>query len=96
MLVAPSGAARKELGSKIKRPDEIPRHNFYLLNRGNAINFVHGAVVGDFILLVQKEMIDTIIYIDNHKLENRVQDGFDSVRERVADLWLNYFLKVKV
>lgn len=71
-------------------------HYFYLLNSGNAINFIHGAVVGDFISLVQKEMIDTIIYMDSHKLENRVQDSFDSVRERVADLWLKFFLKVKL
>ena len=29
MLAAPAGAARKELGGKIKRRDEIPRHNFF-------------------------------------------------------------------
>ena len=32
MLAAPAGAARKELGGKIKRRDEIPRSNFF----GNA------------------------------------------------------------
>jgi len=86
----------KEIISKYIDKYDRNGHYFYLLNRGNAINFIHGAVVGDFILLVQKEMIDTIIYMDNHKLENRVHDSFDSVRERVADLWLKYFLKVKV
>ena len=29
MLAAPAGAARKELGGKIKRRDEIPRNNFF-------------------------------------------------------------------
>ena len=29
MLAAPNGAARKELGGKIKRRDEIPRNNFF-------------------------------------------------------------------
>ena len=86
----------KEIISKYIDKYDRNGHYFYLLNRGNAINFIHGAVVGDFILLVQKEMIDTIVYMDNHKLENRVQDSFDSVRERVADLWLKYFLKVKL
>ena len=86
----------KEIISKYIDKYDRNGHYFYLLNRGNAINFIHGAVVGDFILLVQKEMIDTIIYMNNHKLENRVQDSFDSVRERVADLWLKYFLKVKL
>ena len=71
-------------------------HYFYLLNRGNAINFIHGAVVGDFILLVQKEMLDTIIYMNQHKLDNVVHESFDSVRKRVAKLWLNYFLKFKI
>lgn len=86
----------KEIISKYIDKYDKNGHYFYLLNSGNAINFIHGAVVGDFILLVQKEMIDTIIYMDTHKLENRVQDSFDSVRERVADLWLKYFLKIKV
>jgi len=90
------GNYTKEIISKYIDKYDRNGHYFYLLNRGNAINFIHGAVVGDFILLVQKEMIDTIIYMDNHKLENRVQDSFDSVRERVADLWLKCFLKVKV
>ena len=29
MLAAPNGAARKELGGKIKRRGEIPRNNFF-------------------------------------------------------------------
>src|SRR3990167_3334598 len=29
LLAAPNGAARKELGGKIKRRDEIPRNNFF-------------------------------------------------------------------
>ncbi|MDO8558071.1 MAG: adenosylhomocysteinase [bacterium] len=71
-------------------------HYFYLLNDGNAINFIHGAVIGDFILLVQKEMIDTIIFMDINKLEKGVQDSYDLVRQRVAKSWLKYFLKIEV
>lgn len=86
----------KEFISKYIDKYDKNGHYFYLLNNGNAINFIHGAVIGDFILLVQKEMIDTIIYMDKHRLKNGVQDGFHSVRKRVADSWLKAFTKVKI
>lgn len=31
--------------------------HFYLMNQGNAVNFLHNAVVGDFIFLVQSEIL---------------------------------------
>ncbi len=71
-------------------------HCFYLLNNGNAINFLHGAVVDDFILLVQKEMMDTLLYMSTASLENGVQDGSSDVRSRIADSWLKYFLSISV
>lgn len=71
-------------------------HYLFLLNNGNAVNFIHGSVVDDFILLVQKEIIDTIITMNNNRLTNGVQDSFKDVRDRVADLWLKYFFKKKL
>lgn len=71
-------------------------HFVYLLNNGNAINFLHGAVVDDFILLVQKEMMDTILYMSASPLENKVQDGSVDIRSRIADSWLKYFLSISV
>ncbi|WP_308267975.1 hypothetical protein [Yinghuangia soli] len=36
---------------------ETTGHYFYLLNGGNAVNFLHGASVGPFIFLVQAEIL---------------------------------------
>lgn len=71
-------------------------HVVYLLNNGNAINFLHGAVVDDFILLVQKEMMDTMLYMSTLSLENKVQDGSVDIRSRISDSWLKYFLSISV
>lgn len=71
-------------------------HFVYLFNNGNAINFLHGAVVDDFILLVQKEMMDTMLYMNTLSLENKVQDGSVDIRSRISDSWLKYFLSISV
>ena len=71
-------------------------HYFYLLNEGNAVNFLHGAVVDDFILLVQKEMLDTIAHLQRENLPNGVQEGSEGIRSRIADAWLKNFLGVTV
>lgn len=71
-------------------------HYFYLLNEGNAVNFLHGAVVDDFILLVQKEMLDTIICLQSENLPSGVQEGSENIRSRIADAWLKNFLRVTV
>lgn len=44
--------------SKYIKKYEKNGHYFFIANDGNAVNFIHGAVVDDFILLVQKEVID--------------------------------------
>lgn len=73
-------------------------HNIYLLNDGNAVNFIHGAVIGDFILLVQMEIIDSIIYVNKNikELKNGVQEGFSDIEERIADLWLKKIKGVNI
>ncbi len=35
-------------------------HYFYVLNGGNAVNFLHGACVGSFIYLVQAEILAAV------------------------------------
>jgi adenosylhomocysteinase len=71
-------------------------HYLYIVNSGNAINFIHGAVVDDFILLVQKEMIDTILEMSQKPLKNGVGEGFEDVKQRVADSWLKNILKINI
>ncbi|MEA3273448.1 MAG: hypothetical protein U9Q72_02555 [Patescibacteria group bacterium] len=71
-------------------------HYFFLVNEGNAVNFIHGAVVDDFILLVQKEMIDTVIELSKNNLDNDIHDGFDKIKKRIANSWLNKILKINI
>jgi adenosylhomocysteinase len=68
-----------------------PGHYFYLLNKGNAVNFVHGAVVGPFIQLVQAEILACMSKL----LEAQHLPGFHDVdtidRSAIAATWLEYF-----
>lgn len=66
-------------------------HYFYILNEGNAVNFVHGAVVGTFIQLVQAELLFCVLQL----LQDRPASGFHELDERsrnhIADVWLSSF-----
>jgi adenosylhomocysteinase len=66
-------------------------HYFYVLNRGNAVNFVHGAHVGPFIFLVQAELIASISRLTQESLDMAVHENNDSFRERIALAWLECF-----
>ncbi|ABW14213.1 S-adenosyl-L-homocysteine hydrolase [Parafrankia sp. EAN1pec] len=67
-------------------------HHFYLLNDGNAVNFVHGAAVSPFIFLVQGEILAAltllppglIMRLGLHEFGNRE-------REIIARSWLRCF-----
>jgi adenosylhomocysteinase len=75
---------------------ELNGHYFYLINKGNAVNFIHEAVVDNFILLIQKEIIDSIIYMSCSQLENKIYYGFERYQKRISDLWLKYFLHINI
>lgn len=61
-------------------------HHFFLLNRGQAVNFIHGAAVGPFIYLVQGELLASMsAVVDSPSLgffENRTD-----LRKAVAKIW---------
>lgn len=71
-------------------------HYFFILNDGNAVNFIHGAVVDDFILLVQKEMLDIIVEMSQKKLVPGIQEGFEETKIRIADSWLKNILHINI
>lgn len=52
----PNGYTRSSSGEHVTRY-QTTGHYFYLLNHGNAVNFLHGASVGPFIFLVQGEIL---------------------------------------
>jgi len=65
---------------------------FYLLNKGNAVNFLHNAVVGDFIYLVQAEIIRGAKYLleKSPLAVDRIWEVADSDRADIADAWLRF------
>ncbi|MEV5543987.1 adenosylhomocysteinase [Saccharopolyspora shandongensis] len=75
--------------------DDITRymttgHYFYLLNKGNAVNFLHGASVGPFIFLVQAEILAAVARLSQRNLEPGMHEVADC-RPMIAATWLNYF-----
>lgn len=66
-------------------------HHFYLVNEGNTINFIHGTTVGDFILLVQAELLVSANRLLNKSHKRGLQELGEKDRKIICDLWLEYF-----
>jgi adenosylhomocysteinase len=66
-------------------------HYFYLLNGGNAVNFLHGASVGPFIFLVQAEILGAVQFLTHHDLVPGMHEMSAGARGTIAATWLNYF-----
>lgn len=76
--------------------DDITRyvttgHYFYLLNRGNAVNFLHGASVGPFIYLVQAEILAATAMLARGTAEPGMYEVDAGDRAVIASTWLDYF-----
>lgn len=75
-------------------------HYFFLMNKGNAVNFLHGGVVGPAIELLQGEIIACIGEVVHGQSGALVKETVDSPiyslasarRRRVADMWLDQYL----
>lgn len=67
-------------------------HNkyFYLINEGNAINFINNGVVGSYITLVQAETILCIHDLLTKKQTNKMHELNEKERKNVAKQWLHY------
>ena len=63
----------------------------HLVNKGNAVNFLHNAVVGDFIRLVQSEIFLDIIELINGKNKKEFLELQEEKRENISRLWLKHF-----
>lgn len=66
-------------------------HYFYLLNGGNAVNFLHGASVGPFIFLVQAEILAGIRMLAQGGLGHGMHEVGTADRKTIAATWLTYF-----
>ncbi|WP_030813614.1 adenosylhomocysteinase [Streptomyces sp. NRRL F-2799] len=70
---------------------ETTGHYFYLLNGGEAVNFLHGASVGPFIFLVQAEIIAAVYALANGGLETTMHEVSAADRSRIAATWLHFY-----
>ncbi|WP_406305903.1 adenosylhomocysteinase [Streptomyces sp. NBC_00885] len=66
-------------------------HYFYLLNGGNAVNFLHGASVGPFIFLVQAEILAASTTLARGGLAPGMHEISPTDRAAIAATWLDYF-----
>jgi adenosylhomocysteinase len=72
---------------------------FYLVNKGNAVNFIHNAVLGNAIHLVRGEMIHAAWYLLSGKAQpglaelpsDKVKPDEDE-RRKVVEKWLRVFV----
>lgn len=81
---------RESVGEAITRYARTG-HYFYVLNDGNAVNFLHGASAGAFIFLVQAEIIAAAAQLMCTPHEAEHHELPSGVREQVAATWLDYF-----
>lgn len=66
-------------------------HYFYLLNQGNAVNFLHGASVGPFVFLVQAEILAGVRMLARDDLPSGMHEADAADRAAIASTWLTYF-----
>ncbi|MFD9943184.1 adenosylhomocysteinase [Nonomuraea sp. NPDC059023] len=69
-------------------------HYFYVLADGNAVNFLHGASVGAFILLVQAEILAALALLASSDHDPGMWEVPANVRQSIAATWLTYFHEV--
>lgn len=79
---------------KMLKCSSLDRH-FYLINQGNAINFLHHAEVGVYIYLVQGEILKALDLMNNQS-QTGVQQLDPIYQREIAGKWLLAFAEDKV
>ena len=64
---------------------------FYLLNNGNAINFIHHAVVGPYIYLIQAELLKSLQFVAQGGLANQVVSLPANEKALIAKAWIRTY-----
>lgn len=81
---------QERVADHITRFRKNGRH-FYLLNHGQAVNFIHGAAVGPFIYLVQAEILVSAARSSAAPLAAGLSENDAPLRRRIAEAWLDCF-----
>lgn len=69
-----------------------PNNTFFLVNRGNAVNFIHNAVLGGFIHLVRAEMMHALRLLSTGRHGPGIHEVSHALREELAQEWLAVFV----
>ena len=67
---------------------------FYLIRKGNAVNFIHNAVMDNFIHLVRSEMIvGAKLLTTNSHLDksNPILEVDTETKKEISKIWINIF-----
>lgn len=86
----PAGYVRDSAGEHVSRYSTTG-HYFYLLNGGEAVNFIHGASVGPFIFLVQAEILAGAAMLARGGLDAAMYEVPTADREAIAATWLHHY-----
>ncbi|MGR6998787.1 adenosylhomocysteinase [Yinghuangia aomiensis] len=86
----PDSYSRATAGSYVTRY-QTTGHYFYLLNNGDAVNFLHGAAVGPFIFLVQAEILAGLAMLARVGWDAGMHEVGTPDRAAIAAAWLNSF-----
>jgi adenosylhomocysteinase len=82
--------ARQQVSDHITRYSTTG-HYFYVLNDGNAVNFLHGASVGSFIYLVQAEILAAMALLSSQAHDPGLHETPTGIRKFIAATWMRYF-----
>jgi adenosylhomocysteinase len=56
---------------------------FYLMNHGQAVNFIHGAAVGPFIYLIQAELIASLAALSRREIPPGITENENTLRAKL-------------
>jgi adenosylhomocysteinase len=85
------GYAQRRTGRHTQRFSDGSK-SFTLLNGGNAVNFVHGAVVGPAIQLIEGEKLACITELASRRRQPPgIYELATPARQRIAEIWLDHF-----
>ena len=73
-------------------------HYFYLMNNGDAINFLYSAAVDNYIYLVQGELVFSVIKIakmaGHYETKMQILTNSKEEQSEIAKHWLDYILRI--
>jgi adenosylhomocysteinase len=64
---------------------------FYLVNSGNAINFLHGAILGPAIHLIEGEKLACVAAVADRRGSRGLVEIDSETRRQIAGIWLEHF-----